>query len=46
MVILHGADDAMIDRMLVNFDCVHLPRAAAVGRRQERESVEMRVAAE
>jgi hypothetical protein len=46
MVVLFGADEAMIERMLRNFDCVHLPRRAAVGRRQERDSAVMRIAAE
>ena len=31
MIVLYGADEAMIARMLDNFDCVHLPRSAAVG---------------
>jgi len=46
MVVLYGADRAMIDRMLANFDCVHLPRAAAVGRKTTSDAVQMRIAAE
>jgi hypothetical protein len=29
MLVIFGADQAMIARMLANFDCVHLPRGAA-----------------
>ena len=33
MIVLYGADQQMIQRMLANFDCVHLPRDAVVGMR-------------
>ncbi len=32
MVIIYGADGPMIERMLAEFHCVHLPRSARVGR--------------
>lgn len=32
MIAIIGADEPMIDRMLAEFDCVHLPRTARVGR--------------
>jgi hypothetical protein len=32
MLVLYGADQPMVGRVLRNFDCVHLPRTAAVGR--------------
>jgi hypothetical protein len=32
MIVFFGADWPMIERMLATFDCVHLPRSAAVGR--------------
>ena len=32
MIVIYGADPPMITRMLSTFDCVHLPRSAAVGR--------------
>jgi hypothetical protein len=32
MVVIFGADGAMIDRMLDVFNCVHLPRHARVGK--------------
>jgi phage N-6-adenine-methyltransferase len=31
MIVLLGADAAMVERTLANFPCVHLPRTAAVG---------------
>jgi len=46
MIVLFGADKTMTDRMLGNFDCVHLPRAAAVGRKTSSDAVQMRIAAE
>jgi transcriptional regulator with XRE-family HTH domain len=32
MIVIYGADAAMVGRTLAAFDCVHLPRSAAVGR--------------
>ncbi len=32
MVIIYGADEPMIERMLAEFHCVHLPRSARIGR--------------
>jgi phage N-6-adenine-methyltransferase len=37
MFVLYGADEEMVKRMLSSFDCVHLPRAAAAGRREHEE---------
>jgi len=35
MLALYGADEAMVARMLANFDCVHVPRQAiSIGRRK------------
>jgi hypothetical protein len=45
MIVLYGADDAMICRMLDNFDCVHLPRTAAVGKARRSDAV-VQIAAE
>jgi hypothetical protein len=35
MIVIYGADPPMISRMLKTFDCVHLPRSAAVGRARQ-----------
>jgi transcriptional regulator with XRE-family HTH domain len=32
MIVIFGADERMIQRMLTMFDCVHLPRGARVGK--------------
>lgn len=34
MILLYGADAAMVERVLAYFPCVHLPRVAAVGHGQ------------
>ncbi len=34
MIIIYGADEAMIGRMLAEFECVHLLKEARVGRRR------------
>jgi phage N-6-adenine-methyltransferase len=34
MILLYGADAAMVERVLAYFPCVHLPRTAAVGHGQ------------
>lgn len=39
MFVLFGADEEMIRRMLRSFDCVHLPRTAAIGRVTEEPEI-------
>jgi hypothetical protein len=38
MIATYGADDPMVERMLSEFDCVHLPQTARMGKAPKRSA--------